>query len=759
MRIVFQMPYPGYLRIYGSTVQELAARGHDVRLVYDSPKRRDPGAEELERRATIEEPFPALRGHRATFARHVRLGADYARYLDPRFADAQPVRRRLDKHLPRGLAFMARLPVLPSPLARLVTALFRGLEHLVPGDARVRDHLMRLAPDCVVVTPLLGRGESSVRQTETVRAAHRLGIPVGAAVTSWDHLTSKGLLKGRPDGVFVWNDAQKAEAVELHDVDPGRVVVTGAQLFDHWFEQGPQLGRDEFLASVGLPQGRPYVLYVGSSANIAPAEREIEFVRNWIAQLRSSDSAELRRASILVRPHPGNIAAWAQADLSDIDAVEVSPRERPSIPMTDPEVAHYFDSLHHSSAVVGINTSAMIEAAIAGRPVHTITVPEFADTQGGTLHFHLLLPPGGGAVRLAADMGEHTSQVAEAVEQPDVQRERAQAFVRSFVRPHGLDSPATPILADAIERLADLAEGDGPATPAAEFVHPLPRRELYRKVARRYLAVGRYVARGVWAPSKRDEAKVSGIYESHYDIDPAGYAKTRDKRRDVFLAGRRPLHTDGWFTIRFHADAIDRVLREQGGDSVLEVGAGRGTNLALLAMRRPDLRLSGLELTRSGVEQSELLAKDPPAQYLRAAGFRTLDESQRAALGRIDFRQGTALEMPFEDDAFDVSFTCLVLEQLTHDWPAVVREMVRVTRRHCFFLEPFADANNLVGRAYLRSLDYFRAHHEQFEDLGLETIEFSTDIPQKVHFGTGLLVARVASRPARPRPTPASAPR
>ena len=33
---------------------------------------------------------------------------------------------------------------------------------------------------------------------------------------------------------------------------------------------------------------------------------------------------------------------------------------------------------------------------------------------------------------------------------------RRRAFVESFVRPHGLDRPATPILADAIEELAGL---------------------------------------------------------------------------------------------------------------------------------------------------------------------------------------------------------------------------------------------------------------------------------------------------------------
>src|SRR3712207_6916201 len=47
----------------------------------------------------------------------------------------------------------------------------------------------------------------------------------------------------------------------------------------------------------------------------------------------------------------------------------------------------FYDSLHHAAAVVGVNTTAMIEAAIVGRPVLTVLDDAFALTQRGTLHF------------------------------------------------------------------------------------------------------------------------------------------------------------------------------------------------------------------------------------------------------------------------------------------------------------------------------------------------------------------------------------
>ena len=46
----------------------------------------------------------------------------------------------------------------------------------------------------------------------------------------------------------------------------------------------------------------------------------------------------------------------------------------------DPESRDdYFDSVYHAAAVVGLNTSALIELAIVDRPVYTVLLPEFHD--------------------------------------------------------------------------------------------------------------------------------------------------------------------------------------------------------------------------------------------------------------------------------------------------------------------------------------------------------------------------------------------
>jgi hypothetical protein len=449
VRILFQLPYPGYLRIYGSTVALLAERGHTVLIAYDTPdKRRDPTAASLEGHVELVAPLPKASRRGEGAIEKLRLVTDYTRYLTPPFADSPYLRHRLDPQLTGALRVLTRLPSglrVAEPAMHALLAAARS----VPSDSGVERAISAHEPDAVVVTPLIGRTRRGLRQTDTVKAARRLGIPVGLSVASWDHLTTKGLVKAVPNRVFVWNEFQAREAVELHGLEYDRVVVTGAQLFDTWFARAPSASRQEFLGSAGLPPESQFVLYVGSSRNIAPADREIAFVLRWLRELRAGGEREL---GVVIRPHPGNASEWSEAEVHDDRAV-VLPRGRPSLPMSPSDEALYYDSIHHSAVVVGINTSAMVEAFVQRRAVLSIRSPEFESTQDGTLHFRYLLPEAGGPLRIASTVEEHIAQLRDALADPERDRRAIEAFLQSFVRPHGIDRPATPILADAIEAL------------------------------------------------------------------------------------------------------------------------------------------------------------------------------------------------------------------------------------------------------------------------------------------------------------------
>jgi hypothetical protein len=105
--------------------------------------------------------------------------------------------------------------------------------------------------------------------------------------------------------------------------------------------------------------------------------------------------------------------------------------------------------MFHAHAMVGINTSALIESGIVGRPVFSFRVPELAGTQEGTLHFHHLRR--GGLLRLADDLGEHLGQLQDSFASADADRERIRGFIQLFVRPFGRDVAAAPRVVQAIE--------------------------------------------------------------------------------------------------------------------------------------------------------------------------------------------------------------------------------------------------------------------------------------------------------------------
>jgi hypothetical protein len=455
MRLLFAMAEPGYLRMYGSTIAELARRGHAITLAYDRPDKRSDvslAPEGVESGVAVAGAVPWKPGEWTALSRFIRLTADYGRYLDTHFVDADWLRRRGEQFVPNRAQFLKTMPSLRREVLWPFIRGLTSLEHVIPNEEAVDAFIRQQAPDAVVVTPLVLRGEGGVRQTEIVKTARALGIPVAVAVASWDHLTSKGLMRIQPDLVYVWNDIQKQEAIRLHGVAERKIVVTGAQLFDHWFLKQPQMSREQFLQEVGLPTPQPVILYVGSSQAIA-GSAEPGFVRRWLTALRQHADPTLRDAAVLVRPHPSNIRRWHDTDLSDLGEVAIWPRTRGSFPMNERDESMYFHSLYYSAAILGINTSAMVEAAIIGRPVHTVLAPEFSHSQDGTIHFHYLLAENGGCVRLAHDLPEHLDQLGQVLRDPDAMREQLNRFVRSFVRPQGLDRPCTPILADAIESL------------------------------------------------------------------------------------------------------------------------------------------------------------------------------------------------------------------------------------------------------------------------------------------------------------------
>ncbi len=465
-----------YLRNYEGLVRTLAGRGHRVVIGYEDARDKAPPEIKQAADALLADcPSVELLGVPArgdawrVLAHQARVLRDYTRYQHPRYAQATRCAERaasLVHPALRQLAF-GGAPGSTERAERLA-GLAQRVEAALPEDPAIAGVLERVAPDLVLVTPLIDFGSS---QIDYLKAAARRGLPTGLLVASWDNLTNKGLIPVLPDRVFVWNADQVEEAIELHGVPRARVEATGAQLFDDWFERRPHRDRAAFCADLGLDPGRPLLLYTCSSIFISRLESA--FLVRWLTALRASDDPQLREAGVIIRPHPGSTkraAQWNDPRIAAFDRVVVRPASG-GYPVTEENRRLYFDSIHHAAAVVGINTSAMLEAAIIGRPCFTIRDAETEQAQDGMLHFAYLTRYG--FVRPAETLDEHLAQLAATLRaepgdgspddgspddgDPDdggPGNQARAASVEAFLRPHGLERPATPLLADAVERLA-----------------------------------------------------------------------------------------------------------------------------------------------------------------------------------------------------------------------------------------------------------------------------------------------------------------
>jgi hypothetical protein len=450
MRVLIALSSGGFFRHFETVMAALSDRGHEVRVVtrYVSKTETDDERQFRDAMLATAEGLPGasydlgmvVRADRWTLPINlVRGSLDYALYFRPQHNSPQ-LAERLAPRCPRPV----RAAVHTRPGRRALAAdgfwrAARRAQRAFPPDAAIARQVAEFAPDVVVGCPFV---YTFCNDVEYLRAAARQGITTVGAVASWDNLTTKGAAHLLPDRVLVWNRPLAREAEELHALPGERIEVTGAAKFDAYFELEPS-PREDFAARAGIDPARPYLLWVGSSPQVAGDESG--FVRELAATLRASPATA--GLQVVVRPHPLNDCFDGFAEE---DAVVFPPAAtRPDLegPRQD-----YFDTLSHSAAVAGVNTTAFLEAAVLDRPCLSVVSERHRRGQVDRGHFHHLLD--GGFIETSPDLSGAAAIMGGVLRGEDPRRERRRRFVAGFVRPGGVDRRAGEVVADAIERAA-----------------------------------------------------------------------------------------------------------------------------------------------------------------------------------------------------------------------------------------------------------------------------------------------------------------
>jgi hypothetical protein len=449
VNILFVMRTAGYFPYHQTTIEHLLQRGHQVTLLFDH----DSGP--IDERG-FQEWLAA--GHQVTVGNTLRRGGVWRRVLFAtrearsyasycrRGPEAKFYRERWRQYLPPWLRRRSednRLvrAVFHAPFAQ---QLLGAVERISPASPGIVAALRRDGRECVVVSPINLRFDEEV---EYVKAAKKVGVPTVVPVLSWDNLTTKGLFHVQPDLVLAWHQGHCEEAQAIHGVPADRVVITGSPFFDKWFGiNRPISPRAATCSRIGLDPDKPYLLYLGSSANIARDESWL--VIALLQAIRRAEEPALDGLQIVFKAHPANLRPIPQLDEARI-AIYQRERGRPD---TADAIAEFRDILHHAVAVIGVNTTGMLDAVLCDRPCIALAAKKYRQTQAYTPHFQRMQESKAlltaGSVRVAVEI---LGRIMVGDQRSASARRR---FAATYARPRGLGSEAGLAAAIAIELAA-----------------------------------------------------------------------------------------------------------------------------------------------------------------------------------------------------------------------------------------------------------------------------------------------------------------
>ncbi|KPA15161.1 Methyltransferase type 11 domain protein [Candidatus Magnetomorum sp. HK-1] len=148
-------------------------------------------------------------------------------------------------------------------------------------------------------------------------------------------------------------------------------------------------------------------------------------------------------------------------------------------------------------------------------------------------------------------------------------------------------------------------------------------------------------------------------------------------------------------------------LKELPFDSIFEAGCGFGWNVKKIKQMFPDKRVGGVDFSLPQLKNSET--------YLKGMD--------------INLTQGDILNIPLEDNEFDIGFSMGVFLNIhSINIDKAVNEMIRVSKKYIIHIEYDEDNTTEKLREHRVPKTNIISHNYRkiYEDLGLKTITFQT---------------------------------
>jgi len=211
-------------------------------------------------------------------------------------------------------------------------------------------------------------------------------------VASWDNLTNRVPLPFRvTDSIITWSEWQAKQAVELWCYSPNNVYVYDPKVISKDLEKYlvDRLHRSEDVGTVFQ------VRYLGSSEGVVHAVDEVAILRELIDHLEAfASEGEIESIAVEVRVHP---LVKSKEGLEQYSMLRgktnvlcniTMPVGQSGLIFKDDDLEELAQFLFGADAVIGINTSLMIDAQALGIPV--VALPLEATSKRVNQNFHYM---------------------------------------------------------------------------------------------------------------------------------------------------------------------------------------------------------------------------------------------------------------------------------------------------------------------------------------------------------------------------------
>jgi len=273
-----------------------------------------------------------------------------------------------------------------------------------------------------------------------LRHAKKLKIKTATTVKSWDVLTTKFFTRVLADKIFVFNEYNKKEAIEIGDYKPEKIQVVGFPQFDIYVKEGTFLPREEFFKEIGASLQKKLILYSSPGNWKNPYDHEV-----LLGLHKAIEDGRIKEpVQILVRFHPkypsySEYLKGLPHFILDRPGIYLAGDTHRSLEgagdpvfywtFQDKDIIHLANSIYHSALTINTESTMTLDAAALDKPIILIGYDGFQKLDYWSSiarkynrnHYRYVVETGG--ARLANNLDELVDYINAYLENPSLDSE------------------------------------------------------------------------------------------------------------------------------------------------------------------------------------------------------------------------------------------------------------------------------------------------------------------------------------------------